>query len=91
MTEVQHLKARIVLFILFYFIFSLSYVFMICFECLFEQAGWGEFEAGIRIFFRDPEEQPIDLNHVIKLYHQPPLPPLSLKKVGCLHNFCRQS
>ena len=30
--------------------------------------GWGEFEAGIRIFFRDPEEQPIDLIHQIKLY-----------------------
>ena len=31
--------------------------------------GWGEFEAGIRIFFKDPTEQPIDLQHVIKLYH----------------------
>jgi YEATS domain-containing protein 4 len=32
-------------------------------------SGWGEFEAGIRIFFKDPTEQPIDLQHVIKLYH----------------------
>jgi YEATS domain-containing protein 4 len=32
-------------------------------------SGWGEFEAGIRIFFKDPTEQPIDLLHVIKLYH----------------------
>ena len=32
-------------------------------------SGWGEFEAGIRIFFKDPAEQPIDLVHVIKLYH----------------------
>ncbi len=30
--------------------------------------GWGEFEAGIRIFFRDPNEQPIDLIHQIRLY-----------------------
>ena len=30
--------------------------------------GWGEFEAGIRIFFRDPNEQPIDLIHHIRLY-----------------------
>lgn len=31
--------------------------------------GWGEFEAGIRIFFRDPDEQPLDITHTIKLYH----------------------
>ena len=49
------------------------------------ETGWGEFEAGIRIFFKDPEEQPIDLFHIIKLY--PPLsvgaapPAISLKKV----------
>jgi len=30
--------------------------------------GWGEFTAKIRIFFRDPEEQPIDVSHTIKLY-----------------------
>jgi YEATS domain-containing protein 4 len=34
--------------------------------------GWGEFEAGIRIFFRDPDEQPIDLIHQIKLYPATP-------------------
>jgi YEATS domain-containing protein 4 len=34
--------------------------------------GWGEFEAGIRIFFRDADEQPIDLIHQIKLYPQAP-------------------
>lgn len=27
-----------------------------------------EFEASIRIFFRDPEEDPVDINHMIKLY-----------------------
>lgn len=31
--------------------------------------GWGEFEAGIRIFFKDAGEQPVDLTHLIKLYH----------------------
>ena len=35
------------------------------------ETGWGEFEAGIRIFFRSPEEDPIDITHLIKLY---PLP-----------------
>lgn len=33
------------------------------------ESGWGEFEAGIFLHFRDPEEPPIDLIHVIKLYH----------------------
>ena len=33
--------------------------------------GWGEFEAGIRIFFRDTNEQPIDLIHHIRLYPPP--------------------
>ena len=52
--------------------------------------GWGEFEAGIRIFFRDPDEQPIDLIHQIKLYPYPegmdlkslnaPPPPQNSKK-----------
>jgi len=33
--------------------------------------GWGEFEAGIRIIFKDKSEQPIDIAHHLKLY--PPL------------------
>jgi len=33
--------------------------------------GWGEFEAGIRVFFRDTNEQPIDLIHHIRLYPPP--------------------
>jgi YEATS domain-containing protein 4 len=32
------------------------------------ELGWGEFAAKIRVFFKDPEEQPIDLAHTIKLY-----------------------
>jgi YEATS domain-containing protein 4 len=32
------------------------------------ELGWGEFAAKIRIFFKDPEEQPIDVAHTIKLY-----------------------
>jgi len=32
------------------------------------ELGWGEFAAKIRIFFRDPEEQPVDIVHLIKLY-----------------------
>jgi len=46
------------------------------------ETGWGEFEASIRIFFKDPDERPLDLFHLIKLY--PPGPPQlsgSLKKV----------
>lgn len=32
------------------------------------ETGWGEFEASIRLYFKDPEEQPVDLFHLIKLY-----------------------
>lgn len=32
------------------------------------EMGWGEFEAGIRIFFKDPDEKPVDILHPIKLY-----------------------
>ena len=45
--------------------------------------GWGEFEAGIRIIFKDKSEQPIDIAHHLKLY--PPLtdkPAPMSKKVG---------
>jgi YEATS domain-containing protein 4 len=34
------------------------------------ELGWGEFAAKIRLFFRDPEEQPVDIVHIIKLYPQ---------------------
>ncbi len=43
------------------------------------ECGWGEFDAGIRIYFRDPQEQPVDLVHTIKLYS--PASPPALKKV----------
>jgi len=32
--------------------------------------GWGEFEAGIRIHFRDSEESPIEILHMVKLFHE---------------------
>jgi len=38
------------------------------FECT--EFGWGEFEAMIRIFFRDPTESPVDMHHVLRLYHK---------------------
>jgi len=45
------------------------------------ETGWGEFEASIRIYFRDPSETPIDLFHLIKLYPVgPPQPAGALKK-----------
>lgn len=34
------------------------------------ELGWGEFAAKIRLFFKDPEEQPVDIVHIIKLYPQ---------------------
>jgi Transcription initiation factor IIF, auxiliary subunit len=36
------------------------------------EKGWGEFEASIRIVWRDPSEKALVLMHMIKLY--PPLP-----------------
>eukprot|EP01031_Cornospumella_fuschlensis_P026775 gene26775-32353_t len=41
------------------------------------ETGWGEFEAGIRLVFRDPTEQPLDLFHQIRLY-----PPASQHQVS---------
>ncbi len=46
------------------------------------EVGWGEFEASIRVYFRDQNEAPIDLFHLIKLYPLgPPQPTGTLKKV----------
>jgi YEATS domain-containing protein 4 len=32
------------------------------------QTGWGEFDIGIKIFFVDPAERPVELLHGLKLY-----------------------
>ena len=32
------------------------------------EQGWGEFEAAIRLHFKDPTERPVELAHVVKLY-----------------------
>lgn len=32
------------------------------------QTGWGEFEIGVRIHFKDPYEKPVDCIHMLKLY-----------------------
>jgi YEATS domain-containing protein 4 len=45
------------------------------------ETGWGEFEAQIRLIFKDPEEQPIDLFHQIRLYPSIPQQQLNVKKV----------
>ncbi len=46
------------------------------------ELGWGEFAAKIRIFFRDPDEQPIDIVHVIKLYPQNAPPQTAIVQQG---------
>jgi YEATS domain-containing protein 4 len=48
------------------------------------ETGWGEFEASIRLFFRDPDEQPIDLFHQIRLYPPIQQQQLNVKKVRLL-------
>lgn len=75
----------------------LSYVEVLAPPYEVTETGWGEFEAGllheicivlfnlvvgIRIFFRDPDEQPIDLFHLIKLYPDGLQQPLNSKKVS---------
>ena len=32
------------------------------------QTGWGEFDIGVKIFFNDPAEKPVELTHGLKLY-----------------------
>ena len=49
------------------------------------ETGWGEFEASIKIIFRDPEEEPVTLFHQIKLY--PPGPP-QLQTTKKVRYFC---
>jgi YEATS domain-containing protein 4 len=44
------------------------------------ESGWGEFESSIRIYFKDVDESPVDILHMIKLYYPPPALP-NLKKV----------
>ncbi|RYY84196.1 hypothetical protein EON63_09740 [archaeon] len=52
------------------------------------ETGWGEFEAGIRLIFRDGSEQPLDLFHQIRLYPPASQQQVSTKKVcfylGCI-------
>jgi YEATS domain-containing protein 4 len=32
------------------------------------QTGWGAFDIGIKIYFTDPSEKPVELIHTLKLY-----------------------
>ena len=47
--------------------------------------GWGEFDARIRVHFKDPKEEPIEITHPLKLYPPGATPP-SMKKPVC-HEF----
>ena len=44
------------------------------------QVGWGEFDIGVKIFFVDPAERPVEVTHSLKLYPDPNQPPLSTKR-----------
>lgn len=33
--------------------------------------GWGEFEAKMTMHFKDPNENPVDVLHQLRLYHDP--------------------
>jgi transcription initiation factor IIF auxiliary subunit len=55
---------------LFFLLFPFSLLRSAVSQSPFEitETGWGEFEAGIRIYFKDSDEQPIDIFHHIRLY-----------------------
>ncbi|KAK3858191.1 hypothetical protein Pcinc_035599 [Petrolisthes cinctipes] len=36
------------------------------------ETGWGEFEIIIKIFFHDPNERPVTIYHILKLFQSPP-------------------
>lgn len=36
------------------------------------ETGWGEFEIGIKIFFHDPNERPVTIYHILKLFQSSP-------------------
>ncbi|KAF1592925.1 UNVERIFIED_CONTAM: hypothetical protein FQV16_0017124, partial [Eudyptes robustus] len=33
-----------------------------------EETGWGEFEAGIKLFFVDPNEKPVNAVYYLRLF-----------------------
>ncbi|VVD02636.1 unnamed protein product [Leptidea sinapis] len=35
------------------------------------ETGWGEFEIVIKIYFQDPNERPVTLYHILKLFQSP--------------------
>ncbi|KAH0566799.1 YEATS domain-containing protein 4 [Cotesia glomerata] len=36
------------------------------------ETGWGEFEIVIKIYFNDPNERPVTIYHILKLFQSPP-------------------
>lgn len=36
------------------------------------QTGWGEFEIGVKLYFVDPSEKPLEVSHNLKLYPEAP-------------------
>jgi YEATS domain-containing protein 4 len=51
------------------------------------ETGWGEFEAGIRIFFKDGREKPVDIFHHLRLYPPSQQQLLNTKKPVVAENY----
>lgn len=49
------------------------------------ESGWGEFDARIRIFFKDARENPVEITHPLKLYPPGNTPPVVKRPV--IHEF----
>lgn len=46
-----------------------------------QETGWGEFEVVIKIYFQDPNERPITIYHILKLFETDPVnKTISVKK-----------
>lgn len=67
--------------------YSQEYLILVITQPPFEitETGWGEFEAGIRLYFKDSDEQPIDMFHQIRLYPPMAQQQLNVKKVSENH------
>ena len=46
-----------------------------------QETGWGEFEVVIKIYFQDPNERPVTIYHILKLFETDPVnKTISVKK-----------
>lgn len=50
------------------------------------ETGWGEFEINIKIYFLDPNERPVTIYHILKLFETDP----NTKQINVKKNLCSE-